>query len=176
MGQFKKLKGLDLKELDDQITASEILLGINADDLTWIEFSKKVKALDFLDKEIPQTIIRTSYNLNGRKYITKANLQELNVSRYMDFMNLAPGGELEKILAVVLIPEGKDYGEDLEQVYKDILTMSVVDAYSVFNFFKLEFIASLKTMKDFSVKMLKKDKELQRVVLQLMDSYSMSDL
>ena len=172
--QFNSLKGLDLKDLDDQITAAEILLGINADDLTWIEFSKKVKALDFLDKEIPRSIIRKTYTLNGRKYITKVNLQELSVARYMDFCNLAPTGE---ILAVVLIPEGKEYGDyDLDQVYNDILTMSMVDVYSVFSFFKMQFIACIKTMKDFSVKALKKDKKLQGLVSELMESYSMLDL
>ena len=65
--QFKKLKGLDLSDLSDQITAAEILLNINADDMTWVEFSKKLKDLNFLEKEIPRTIIRKSYTLNGRK-------------------------------------------------------------------------------------------------------------
>lgn len=178
--QFKGLKGLDLKDLDDQITAAEILLGINADNLTWIEFSKKVKALDFLDKEIPRTIIRKSYELNGRKYITKVNLQELSVARYMDFCNLAPTGDYEKILAVVLIPEGKEYGDyDLDQVYNDILGMSMVDVYSVFSFFKMQFIVCIKTMKDFSVRELKRDRKLQMVVKEVLDSmvsYSMLDL
>ena len=168
MRQFNSLKGLDLKDLDDQITAAEILLGINADDLTWIEF---------LDKEIPRSIIRKTYTLNGRKYITKVNLQELSVARYMDFCNLAPTGEYEKILAVVLIPEGKEYGDyDLDQVYNDILTMSMVDVYSVFSFFKMQFIACIKTMKDFSVRALRKDKKLQGLVSELMESYSMSEL
>ena len=45
MKQFKKLKGLDLSDLSDQITAAEILLNINADDMTWIEFSKKLNDL-----------------------------------------------------------------------------------------------------------------------------------
>ena len=175
--QFKSLKGLDLKDLDDQITAAEILLGINADDLTWIEFSKKVKALDFLDKEIPRSIIRKTYTLNGRKYITKVNLQELSVARYMDFCNLAPTGQYEKILAVVLIPEGKEYGDyDLDQVYNDILTMNMVDVYSVYSFFKMQFIVCIKTMKDFSVRALRKDRKLQGLVSDLMESYSMSDL
>ena len=65
------------------------------------------------------------------------NLQELSVARYMDFCNLAPTGDYEKILAVVLIPDGKEYGDyDLDQVYNDILDMNMVDVYSIFNFFK----------------------------------------
>ena len=178
--QFKKLKGLDLKDLSDQITAAEILLNINADDMTWVEFSKKLKDLNFLEKEIPRTIIRKYYTLNGRKYNTSVNLQELSVARYMDFCNLAPTGDYEKILAVVLIPDGKEYGDyDLDQVYNDILDMNMVDVYSVFNFFKMQFIVCIKTMTDFSVKQLKGDRKLQAVVREVLDSmvsYSMLDL
>lgn len=174
--QFQKINKLDLKEMDGQIEAANILLGINSDDMTWTNFCKELRKLEFLNKEIPKVIIRNSYTLNGRKYITKANLQELTVSRYMDFTNLAPKGELEKILAVVLIPEGKEYGEDLDQVYKDILTMSIVDVYAVFNFFKVQFIVCTKTMKDFSVKALKGNPELQNLVSEAMELCSMSDL
>jgi len=176
LDQFNKVKGLDLKELDGQIEAAQVLLGINADDMTWMEFCKELKKLDFMKEEIPRVIIRKSYELNGRKYITKANLQELSVSRYMDFTNLAPTGQLEKILAVVLIPEGKEYGDDLEQVYQDILTMNIVDVYAVFNFFKMQFIVCTKTMKDFSVRALRRNKKLQRVVSEAMESCSMLDL
>ena len=176
LGQFQRIKGLDLKELDGQISAAEIILGINADDLTWKDFSKECVKLNFLDKPIPEVIIRKTYTLNGRKYECCPNLNELSVARYMDFTNLAPTGELEKILAVVLIPEGKSYGDDLEQVYEDILTMSIVDAYAVFNFFKLEFKTSLKTLADYSVKAVRKDRKLQKVVSAVMDSYSMLDL
>ena len=170
LDQFQKIRKLDLNEMDGQIEAANILLGINSDDMTWVEFCKELKKLEFLNKEIPKVIIRNSYELNGRKYITKANLQELTVSRYMDFTNLAPKGELEKILAVVLIPEGKEYGEDLDQVYSDILTMNIVDVYAVFNFFKMQFIVCMKTMADFSVKALKRDRKLQRLVSELMES------
>lgn len=176
LDQFQKIRGLDLNEMEGQIEAANILLGINSDDMTWVEFCKELKKLEFLGKEIPKVIIRNSYTLNGRKYITKANLQELTVSRYMDFTNLAPKGELEKILAVVLIPEGKEYGEDLDQVYSDILTMNIVDVYAVFNFFKMQFIVCTKTMADFSVKALKKDPKLQKLVLEAMELCSMSDL
>jgi len=177
LGQWNRLKGLDMTDLDDQITATEILLGFNADDLTWVEYSKKVKALDFLGTEIPKTIIRKTYTLNGRVYETKVNLQELTVARYMDFTNLAPKGELEKILAVVLIPEGKTYGDyDLEQVYEDIRSMNMVDAYAVFNFFRMQFIVCIKTMAAFSVGSLRKDRKLRKVVSELMESWSMSDL
>ena len=177
LGTFKKLKGLDINDLDDQIECAGILLGIDVDELTWVEFCKEVRKLDFLKDEIPRTIVRTSYTLNGRKYITKANLNELTVARYMDFVNQSKTGDLEKILSVILIPDGKEYGDyDIEEVYKDILTMSIVDVYGVFNFFKVQFIFCAKTMKDFSVKALRKDKKLQALVSEVMESYCMLDL
>ena len=177
LSTFKRLKGLDINELDDQIEFASILLGIDVDDMTWVEFCKELKKLDFLKDEVPRTIVRTSYTLNGRKYITKANLNELTVSRYMDFVNQSKTGDLERILSVVLIPEGKEYGDyDIEQVYKDILTMNIVDVYAVFNFFKVQFIVCVKTMKDFSVKSLRRNKRLQALVSEAMESCCMLDL
>lgn len=177
LATFKRLKGLDVNDLDDQIEAAAILLGVNVDDMTWVQFCKELKKLDFLKDEIPKTIVRTSYTLNGRKYVTKANLNELTVARYMDYVNQSKTGEFEKILSVVLIPDGKEYGDyDIDRVYSDILTMSIVDVYAVFNFFKLQFIVCAKTMKDFSVKALRKDKKLQALVSEVMESYCMLDL
>lgn len=175
--QFQKLKGLNLKDVADQITAAEILLGINADDMKWSDFCVKLKELNFLNEEMPKTIVRNSYELNGRKYNCMYNLQELSVARYMDFTNLGRTGDMVKILGVFLVPEGKEYGNyDMNQVYEDIKTMSIVEAYGIFNFFKVQFIVCTKTMKDYSVKLLRKDRKLQEVVSAVMDSYCTLDL
>lgn len=176
LSQFNKIKNLDLNEFIDQIKAAEILLNIDADDMKWSEFSKECNKLDFLNEQIPVSIIRKSYIINGRVYECCPNLNDLSVARYMDFTNLLKTNEYEKILSVVLIPEGCDYGNyDMEQVYTDILDMSIVDVFAIFNFFIVELRTSLKVMKDYSVKMLKKDKELAKAILDIMDYYCMSD-
>lgn len=180
LGKFQDLKGLDLKELDGQIEAARILLGMEVDDLPWGEFCKELNRLKFLEEEVPKSIIRESYVLNGRRYVTKANLQEFTVARYMDFVNQSRTGKWERILSVVLVPEGKEYGEyDMDRVYTDILSMSIVDAYAVFNFFRVQFIVCTKTMKDFSVRALRRNPELRSLVeeaLECMESSSMSGL
>jgi len=168
--QFQRIQGLDLKDMDGQIEAASILLGINSDDMTWKEFCKELRKLDFLNEPMPNTIVRKSYVLNGRKYNCLYDIQDLSVARYMDFSKLAPTNDLVKILAVFLIPEGKEYGEDLDQVYEDIKTMNIVEAKGIFNFFILEFRACIRVMKDFSVKALRKSPELQRLVSQTMES------
>lgn len=177
LGKFQDLRGLDLKDLEGQIEAARILLGVNVDDMTWAEFCKELNKLKFLEDQIPEVIIRKSYELNGRRYVTKANLQEFTVARYMDFVNQSKTGKWERILSTVLIPEGKEYGEyDMDQVYLDILSMSIVDAYAVFNFFRVQFIVCTKTMKDFSVRALKRNPELRNLVSEVMEFYSTSGL
>lgn len=177
LGQFQQLKKLDLSELDGQIEAASILLGINTDDMTWIEFCGELKKLDFLKDPIPKTIVRKSYVLNGKKYDCFSDLQNMTVSRYMDWSKLAPTMDYAKILCIFLVPEGKEYGSyDLKEVEEDIKSMNVVEAYGIFNFFKLQFIVCIKTMKDYSVKMLKDQPQLKKVVSDLMESYCMLDL
>lgn len=177
LGKFQDLRGLDLKDLEGQIEAARILLGVNVDDMTWAGFCKELNKLKFLEDQIPEVIIRKSYDLNGRRYVTKANLQEFTVARYMDFVNQSKTGKWERILSTVLIPEGCEYGEyDMDRVYLDILSMSIVDAYAVFNFFRVQFIVCTKTMKDFSVKALKRNPELRNLVSEVMEFYSTSGL
>lgn len=177
LGKFQDLKGLDLKELDGQIEAARILLGVGVDDMTWGEFCKELNRLKFLEEEVPKSIIRESYVLNGRRYVTRANLQDFTVARYMDFVNQGRTGKWERILSVVLVPEGKEYGEyDMDRVYTDILSMSIVDAYAVFNFFRVQFIVCTKTMKDFSVRALKRNPELRSLVEEALDSMGSSSM
>ena len=174
--QFQKLKKLDLKDMADQIDAAEILLGINADDMTWSEFCVELKKLEFLNTEIPKTIIRKTYELNGRTYDCMYDLRGMTVARYMDYTNLIKTGDMVKILGVFLVPEGCEYGKyDLDRVYEDIGTMNVVEAYGIYNFFWLQFRVLLKAMKDSLVKMVK-DPELQDKVSAGMDYYSTLDL
>lgn len=178
LGKFQDLKGLDLTDLDGQIEAARILLGVEVDDMTWAEFCKELNRLKFLDSQIPEVIIRNAYVLNGRRYSTQAGLMDFTVARYMDFVNQSKTGKWERILSVVLVPEGKEYGSgyDMEEVYQDILSMSIVDAYAVFNFFRVQFIVCIKTMKDFSVRALRRNPELRDLVSEAMECFYTSGL
>ena len=140
LDQFQRLQKLDLKEMDDQIEAANILLGINTDDMTWPEFCVELRKLDFLKTEMPKTIIRKTYTLNGRKYDCMYDLQQMTVARYMDYMNLLKEEDsMYKVLSVFLVPEGCEYGSgyDMDVVYEDIKSMNVVEAYGIFNFFMM---------------------------------------
>lgn len=177
LGQFQKLKGLDMKDFADQIEAASIILGIKEEDMSWKEFCLEVRKLDFLKDPIPKTIIRKTYTLNDTVYDCLYDLQDMSVSRYMDFINLSKTDDMVKILGVFLVPQGQEYGKyDIEKVYDDIRTLNVVEAYGIFNFFLLEFQVCIRTIKDYSVKALKQNPELQEKVSEVMESFCMSDL
>lgn len=179
LDQYNRIKDLDLTQIEDQITAAEILLNIKADDMTWVEFGKELKKLDFLNKPMPKTIIRFAYTLNGHKYICNPNPTELSVSQFMDFTEISKTGQIEKVLAIFLIPEGKEYADyDMNQVYSDILTMSVVEAQGILNFFPLVSKVLLRTLGDYSIKMLKKgkiDKEVINTIRMTVEELSNMD-
>lgn len=175
LGQFSKLNGLDLNELSDQITAGEILLDIDAGNMTWNEFNKKLKELDFLKEPCPAVLVRDKYVIRGTKYDCLYKLNEMSVSRFMDFQNLTKTGDMIKILGCFLVPEGKEYGDDIEKVYEDLYYMSVVDAFAITNFFQLQFKVCCKTLKDYSVKALKSNPELARIISDSMDYFCTYD-
>ena len=180
LGDFLKIKNLDMKDFDDQIEAAVLLLGIDEGSMKWSEFCQEVKKLDFMKEPIPEVLVRNQYILNGRKYDCLYDLQGLNVSRYMDFITLMKeeDKDLVKILGVFLVPAGKKYleGYDIDQVYEDIRSMCVVDAYGIFNFFWVQFRVCIGALKDYSVKNLKSHPELAKAVSDLMDSYCMLGL
>ena len=174
LGQYQRVKALDLTDVADQITAGEILLGIDANNMTWKDFCVELNKLNFMKEELPETIVRDSYTLNGRKYNCIYNLQQMSVARYIDFMNLIKTGDVVKILGVFLVPEGKEYGDyDIEKVYDDIRSMNVVEAYGIFNFFRVQFVACIKTTEDYLVKEVKMDKTLQAAISAGMECYCM---
>lgn len=176
LGQFQELKKVDMSELDGQIEAASVLLGLNADDMTWADFCVELKKLDFLKDPIPETIVRPTYVLNGKTYDCMSDLRGMTVAKYMDWCKLAPTLDYAKILCIFLVPQGKAYGDyDLKEVEEDIKTMSVVEAYGIFNFFRLQFRVCIKGLKGYLGKALKKNPELQKEVLVLMESYSMLD-
>lgn len=175
LDQFQRLQKLDLKEMDDQIEAANILLGINTDDMTWPEFCVELRKLDFLKTEMPKTIIRKTYTLNGRKYDCLYDLQQMTVARYMDFTNLSKTGDMVKILGVFLVPEGCEYGGyDMEGVYDDIKSLNIVEAFGIYHFFWMQFKVCIKTLEDYSMSLVK-DKELKKKVSEGMESFYMFD-
>lgn len=98
------------------------------------------EALKWAKNPPKRHLVKTKYEINGKKYDLKASPNDITTAQYIDFYN-APKDipdRLEEMLAIFLVPEGKNYNEgyDLEQVKMDInFHLSIEDALSVCDFF-----------------------------------------
>lgn len=84
--------------------------------------------------------VRHTYRLGGFVLRLDQRLEKITTAQYIDFKEYAKAGtdDICKYLAIVLIPDGKDYntGYDLEAVTEAIRAeMSVPDALAIRSFF-----------------------------------------
>lgn len=102
------------------------------------EMSSEV--LKWAKKPVKRHLVKTEYDINGTKYVLRANPQEITVSQYIDFVNADKQipDNLPMLLSVFLVPEGKKYNEgySIEDVASDLEgNMNIEDAMSVCDFF-----------------------------------------
>lgn len=135
-----------------------IIFGEDTLDLPVAEFQQKVKQLSFLSEKVPEVATKKKYTLNGKTYSLAADLTRMTASQYVDFTNLAKDGKLNQQIAVFLIPEGKTYNEgyDIEEVFKDALQISIVDAQALAFLFKRQLLAFITLFQHYSIKSIKK--------------------
>lgn len=125
------------------LRAAALIGGITYDDILEMPLSKARKytdATDFLRKQPEVQFVNRTYTLGGNKYRLTKKMKDVTTAQYIDFESYAHSLEdnIDKIMSVVLIPEGHTYGKDydLEDVQKDVREhMNVEEAFSIANFF-----------------------------------------
>lgn len=170
---FKKLEQAIKVEEQEPILKNALvvqaLFGINTDNLTIPELGKYIKEIEFLNSPCPKVLAKTKYTINGNKYSVKLDLSKLSVTQYMDYQELVKTQDYARILTVFIIPEGHNYndGYDIKSVEKDINDMSIIDVLAIYNFFTIAFLQCTKTLKDYSLKLMKKGKMNKALVDQI---------
>ena len=162
IAQHKKI--LDLcKDGDDDIMYLYQLTAIAYNKpMEWIEGMKISEAnnyantLAFINEKPKPKTAKGYYTLNGHRYKTTMNLQEVNTAQYLDFQQLADKSREmpAEFLSIILIPEGKKYNEgyDLQTVVSDIENyMTVEEAFGLtaffFNLLQISMRLSLRKLK-----------------------------
>ena len=141
LNQWNKITALEKQELDEIERSAriiEIVFGIeDAMDLTPEEFAKKVKELEFIKEQIPETKLLDAYNINGTKYILNVNVFEWTMSMLMDYRKAAQEDSLEGMFSCFMIPEGKKYNTDynIEKAEEDMGDLPITDVMAIQNFF-----------------------------------------
>lgn len=143
--KYIELQSIDIEgkeEVDIQVNILSILYDMSEDEILELpipEYKKLVIGSSFLltpptpyDK-IPDTII-----INNKKYSVIKDIKKMSAGQYIDYQNYIKDKSPKMIpflLTCFLIPNGKKYGEDIEEVLEDINNLSILDAISLSAFF-----------------------------------------
>lgn len=138
--QEMELEGRE--EIDVQVNILSILNDMTEDeicDLPLDEYKKLVVASSFLKTPpAPNDKIADTITINKTKYNVIKNIKKLTAGQYIDYQNYIKNKDLKMlpyILSVFIIPDGKKYGENLENTIEDIYNLSIIDALSLSAFF-----------------------------------------
>lgn len=119
---------------------AEIIYGNDINNMRISEANDLVNTLSFINQRPKPATAKSHYVLNGHKYKTTLNMQNINTSQFIDFQQMADkSGEMPaEFLSIILVPDGHKYNDGycLEDVVKDIENyMSIEDAYGLSAFF-----------------------------------------
>lgn len=145
LGKYKEIVEIfneDITDFERQVKLVACLCDCDEDtiyDLPVNEYSKYTEKLDFLTKTpITSSKIPSRIKLNEHRYNIEKDIAKLTTGQFIDmasYMEQEMG--IEYIISVVMIPEGKKYGEyDTNDVIKDILEMDLVSCLNLSNFFQ----------------------------------------
>lgn len=162
-------------ETERLIRLSEIVFGDSVTNLSLQEYSKKVKELSFLSKEIPTNNLVKKYKVEDREYVVDSLLGNITTAQYLDYTNFAKANDFSKMLAVFFIPKGHKYndGYDMEQVFKDIEELPITIANSIAFFFGRQFLKFMQIFQSSSIKKIKKmdiPKEKKELMIKTLQS------
>jgi hypothetical protein len=164
---FDKIKEVlnkkGIEDIDKNISIVSILCEKDEDEISNLpiaQFSKLVEQTAFLN-EMPKVEIKDKYIINGKKYNVFTSLKKMTTAQYIDFQTLQKNynKNLKYLLAVFLIPDGKEYGDyDIDEVADELYRhLSIADAESIMFFFVMSYRALMQGILTYSISKMKKE-------------------
>lgn len=180
ISQFVQIQQIVLADISDtykSVNLVSVLSGIPVDELESLNlnvYSRLNNQLSFLQTQFPRITHKDVYEVNGTKYILKADLTQISTSQYIDYQEYIKENDPIKLTSVWLIPEGHSYndGYDLNTVWNDISQMKMIDIQAISFFFKKQLAAFILIMKDSSKKRMKKEKKSKSEIHQMETLYN----
>lgn len=163
VADFQYIYNLEKEDPEDKLLKLIALVnGVDYEDvLDWpiSTLEEHFNDIDFLGREPQSTLIKGSYELNGRIY--KVNMKEMTTAQYIDFKQLAGKyyENLAQFLTVFIVPAKHRYGDgyDLDVARQDIETMPITDARAVAAFFLTRYAISMRLFLRYSIARLKRE-------------------
>lgn len=131
------------------------------------DFKSESKKLDFLNDNPKPRLPEKKYTVNGKTYIFTPNASKMTAGQYIDYtttLNNDPEN-FAFLCAILLIPEGKTYGEDydvneLAQEFNEHFKM--VDVIGISFFFREALKALTKVTLTYLTKKLRKEMKKEK--------------
>ena len=161
--QIYQLLQVDDKDEMVFIELLKVVVGEDVEDLPLAKYKEQFIHLDFLKKEMPKVNIKKKYVIKGIKYICNPNLNAINGSQYIDYINYLKENKgvenFAKLVSVFLIPEGKKYNTDydIDKLIEDIEEeMKIVDVNAISFFLQRQYNAYISIITVYSIQTMKK--------------------
>ena len=163
----------DIKNLK----VAALLSNKTLEELEEMPISKAIELIShtrFLFTPAPRVKSKRNLNLNGKEYRVMSKTEEMTTAQFIEFQSVAKNINemLVEFISIFIIPKGHKYGDgyDMEEVYDDVKTMSVVEALGLADFFtdayrkllKHTLLFSEARMKTMAILGNKKQRELAR--------------
>ena len=169
----------DIEELHKQVSILSILTGRDEEeiyDLPIGDYKELVSKTRYLAQPYDGEVLTAkTYALEGWVLQPVEDYRKITTAQYIDFQTFVKDTEkyIVEILSVMLIPKGKKYNQDYDIVeLQNVLrrSLSVADALSLYAFFFVQYIQSIKDSlisckkEAKKVKDPKKQKEIQKEI------------
>lgn len=176
--QIQQIVDANISDTYKSVNLVSVLTEMPVDELESLNvnvYSRLNNQLNFLQSQIPKVTHKDVYEVNGTKYILKADLTQISTAQYIDYQSYIKESDPIKLTSVWLIPEGCSYNDgsyDLNKVLMDINQMKLVDIQAISFFFKKQLAAFILIMKDSSKKRMKKEKKSKAEIRQMETHYN----
>lgn len=149
--EFFEIRQILLCDIPEEYKTINLVALLTGEPIQTIEnlpisvFKKLSSHLDFLN-DIPTDtpMHKDVYEVDGRRYILRANVPSITTAQYMDYCNFSkekPEPDTRKLVACFLVPENHSYndGYDIQTVWNDVGKMNFRDVQSVAFFLRKQY-------------------------------------
>lgn len=156
--KMKEIGELQLATEDEKnLKIAAHLAGIPYEELLLMPLDKVRGIMDnteFLLHQPRAYTAKRKYELNGRTYTLFKDPSEMSVAQYISFQQIYKEGFENRpleMLSIFLIPKGHQYndGYDMDEVMDDLLSLPLLDALGVCDFFMQRCLRSIERMKTY---------------------------
>lgn len=165
LGEFIQIEQITKSDTDDNFKVMNViavLSGLTYDDIKNLpaaQLTKLSKDAEFISTDVPDINKQKEYVINGTTYVLKADIPEITTAQYIDYQAIMKRQpiELDRLVAVFLIPKGHNYNEgyDFNKVVEDVNSMRFVDAQAIAFFLRRQLSLFIVILTDYLKKNLK---------------------